>query len=164
MIHIYEGAGKGKTTAAYGLAIRALGHNKTVKIAGFLKPKNSGEYMFLKDKADIEYFGGCYGFVGLMPKKDEDLCKEEIRNGFFKVIKTNCDILILDEIIDVLNFGFITEEEFLCEISASPAKEIVLTGRNPKEKICALADYYTCFEKIKHPYDMGIEARKGIEY
>lgn len=164
MIHIYEGQGKGKTTAAYGLAIRGLGHNKKVRIAGFLKPETSGEYAFLKDKADIEYFGGCYGFYGCMKKEDEELCKKEIREGFFKVIRTDCNLLILDEIIDIVNFGIIGEDEFLNAVLQSPAEEIVLTGRNPGKKICDIADYYTYFEKRKHPFDKGVNARKGIEY
>jgi len=164
MIHIYEGGGKGKTTAAYGLCARAIGHNKSVKICGFIKPETTGEYMFFKDKADISYYGGKYGFVGKMCKEDEECCKKEIREGFFKAVCTPCFLLVLDEILDAVNFGFLTEKEVCEGVLSSPAEEIVLTGRNPKKAICDIADYYTYFEKRKHPYDKGITARKGIEF
>ena len=164
MIHIYEGDGKGKTTAAYGLAARAIGQNKKVKITAFLKPESSGEYLFFKDKAEIEYFGGGCGFFGKMKKEDEEKVKKEIKEGFFKVINTCCGLLILDEIIDIVNFDILSLSEVVSAIVKSPAEEIVLTGRNPKKEFLEIADYHTHFEKIKHPFDKGINARKGIEY
>ena len=167
MIHIYEGNGKGKTTAAYGLALRASGYGLSVITGGFLKPADSGEIKALSsvcNKNAVHTFGGCYGFFGCMNGEDEKKCREEIREGFFKLTSLPCDLLILDEIIDSVNFGIIEEDEFIEAIQKCPAKEIVLTGRNPSAGITALADYHTHFEKIKHPYDKGIEARRGIEF
>lgn len=167
MIHIYEGDGKGKTTAAYGLCLRASGYGKNIVIGAFLKPDSTGEFRAVSESlrnTSLFSFGGCYGFFGCMSKENEKKCIEEIRNGFFKIISLPCDLLIMDEIIDIVNFGIISEEELISEIKGSPAREIVLTGRNPSEKLISLADYYTHFEKIKHPFDKGLDAREGIEY
>lgn len=167
MIHIYEGDGKGKTTAAYGLALRAIGCGHKVITGGFLKPSDSGEIKALRSVCRQDFvhtFGGCYGFFGRMCKEDELKCRSEVRNGFFELTSLPCDLLILDEIIDSVNFGIINEEEFIEAINNSPAREIVLTGRNPSAKISALADYHTHFKKIKHPFDDGVSARRGIEY
>lgn len=164
MIHIYEGDGKGKTTAAYGLAARAIGQEKTVYIAGFLKPESSGEYRLFSKLAEVCYFGGGCGFYGKMKKEDEKRVEKEVREGFFKVIKAPCHLLVLDEILDIVNFEIMTAGEVIEEIFKSPAEEIVLTGRNPKKEFLEIADYHTHFEKIKHPFDKGINARKGIEY
>lgn len=167
MIHLYEGDGKGKTTAAYGLCVRMTGQGGSVAVAGFLKPVSSGEYKAVSEKlpeTEIGYFGGEYGFVGKMSEKDEQKARSEIREGFFRFIKKPVDLLVLDEITDVLNFGFIEEKEFLDALFGSPAKEIVMTGRRPSDNICRVADYHTRFEKIKHPFDKGQPARAGIEF
>lgn len=167
MIHLYEGDGKGKTTAAYGLALRMAGQGGSVAVAGFLKPVSSGEYKAIKTGFPgilIEYFGGEYGFFGKMSAEDEKKAKEEIREGFFKFIKEDVDLLILDEITDVVNFGIISENEFLFGLDHCSSKDIVLTGRKPSDAISEKADYHTRFLKIKHPFDEGISARRGIEF
>ena len=114
MIHIYEGDGKGKTTASYGLSARALGCGKNVIIAGFIKHNCTGEYEFFKDRAQVYCFGGGYGFVGRTGKDEEEKIKNEVREGFFKVVSQDCFLLVLDEILDAVNFGFISEDE-LCD-------------------------------------------------
>ena len=167
MIHIYEGDGKGKTTAAYGLALRAYGSGMKVCIAGFLKPEKSGEYRAITSalpQIKITYFGGGRGFVGQMSVEDEQKTREQIRKGFFSLAEESYGLLILDEIIDCVNFGFITEDELISFLFENKSEDIVLTGRNPSEKLTRTADYYTFFKKIKHPFDKGISARKGIEY
>lgn len=173
MIHLYVGSGKGKTCASYGLALRALGSGLKVSVFSFLKSKNSGEITFLKQIN--ENFG--YPHINISPKdhklffllseEEKNEVKCEICDLFsnFKqaLLKEDYDLIILDEIVDAVNLELIDEDELISLLSERKA-EIVLTGRNPSEKLSAIADYISDVNKIKHPYDNGISARKGIEY
>lgn len=168
-IHLYCGNGKGKTTAAMGLVLRQISCHKKVVIAQFLKDGSSSEIAFLKEQKDVVCL------FEQMPKRffkqmnDEE--KQELKqqqNGLFhKAIELaeHADCLVLDEIIDALNHAFIDLDEFLNFLNhRNEHLEVILTGRNPDEKIVACADYYTNFVCEKHPYTKGVHARKGIEY
>jgi len=167
LVHVYYGKGKGKTTAAVGLAIRAAGWGLKVVIVQFLKGRETGEGRFLKgSRISIENFGR-KGFVD--PKKLTKKDFEEIKKGFNRVKEAvlggDFNLVVLDEIGVVVKFGLLGEDEVIKLIKRKPDKvEVVLTGRWMGKKIIKLADYETKFIDEKHPYKKRIKARKGVEY
>lgn len=168
MIHIYHGTGKGKTTAALGLAIRMAGHHKKCLIAQFLKDGTSGEIIFLKNQPhiDVRYHYPFRKFYFQMDEIEKTTCIIAQQQLWQEVTSsTGYDCIILDEILDVIGLEMISLEyvlEFLRE--NHDTKEIVLTGRNPDARLKELCDYETEMIAKKHPYDQNIPARKGVEY
>ncbi len=171
LIHIYHGDGKGKTTAAIGLVIRAISNEKRVVFTQFLKGDNSSELKILKTLDNIE-FVFCkenFGFVWNMNEDEKQRAKKEYTNQFINAInlakEINADVLVLDEFCAGYELEFIDNKIALEFLKSKPENlEIVITGRNPKVEIINLADYISEIKKIKHPFDKGIDARKGIEY
>lgn len=168
MIHIYHGSGKGKTTAALGLAIRMAGHHKKCLIAQFLKDGTSGEIIFLKNQPhiDVQYHYPFTKFYFQMDETEKTKCIIAQQQLWQEVTSsTGYDCIILDEILDVIGLEMISLErvlEFLKE--NHDTKEIVLTGRNPDARLKELCDYETEMIAKKHPYNQNIPARKGVEY
>ena len=148
LIHIYCGDGKGKTTAAIGLAVRAAGRGKRVVIARFLKNDDSGEVGVLERVPGIT----------LIP------CRKSF--GFtWNSREKGADLLVLDEALGACSAGMIREERLLKLLDEKPeGLEVVLTGRSPSEELLARGDYVTRMEAVRHPYEKGIGARAGVEY
>lgn len=170
-VHIYCGDGKGKTTAAIGLAVRACGSGKKVLITRFLKTDHSGEVKALCRLPEI-IVTPCKRSFGFFSRMSEEQKKEAgiyysqlLKTTLNKAVVENFDLLVLDEIMAVCNVGLVEEERVLEFLSARPENlEVVLTGRNPSDKLLEIADYVSEIKKVKHPYDRGISARQGIEY
>ena len=168
-MHVYTGDGKGKTTAALGLALRAAGHGLRTYIAQFMKGQDYGELHALEHLAPhitIEQFGKP-SFVHVERATPEDV--EMARRGLAAVREAlqsgQYDLVIMDEVNVALHFRLLTVEEVLEVIGTRPpGVELVLTGRRVPEEILARADYVTEMREIKHPYQRGIKARRGIEY
>ncbi|MFC1594438.1 cob(I)yrinic acid a,c-diamide adenosyltransferase [Candidatus Omnitrophota bacterium] len=167
MIHIYTGKGKGKTTAALGLAVRASGAGLRVYIAQFLKGSQSSELNSLKRLKNItvQQFGRkC--FIKKEPKQ-KDL--QEAQRGLQKVQesieKSKYDVVVLDELNVILQLKMI-DSECVASILRKYGKttEIVLTGRGAPQKIKRLADYITEMKAVRHPFTKGARSRKGIEF
>lgn len=170
LIHIYCGDGKGKTTAAIGLAVRCAGGGGRVLFVSFLKDNKSGERNALKNTENIELIENpenvpFYKFMNEKEKKCYNkYCADVLSGVSEKASKGIYNMLVLDEIIPAMNNGIIPENYVLDIIKERPDDlEIILTGRNPSENIMDSADYITEMKKIKHPYDKGITARKYIE-
>ncbi len=169
MIHIYTGNGKGKTTSAIGLAIRALGHSKKVCLIQFMK-KNFvyGEIQFLKNIPNIDIYQ--FGTVELVDiNNPADIDFVEAQNGLEKAKQVlsdaNYDLVILDELNVVLYFRLLKIEQVIDIIkNANKGLELVITGRYANEKLLALADLITEMKEVRHYYKKGIKARKGIEF
>lgn len=164
MIQIYTGEGKGKTTASVGLAVRASKHYKVLFIQ-FIKSGDSSEVSVLQNTPNIEYkaFGD-----GQWVFEDSDKAKERKNcQTAFKYVRSNLknyDVVVMDEAITAVDLGLISEEEVIRFVEEVPQeKEIILTGRGATEKIAEKADLVTEMRKIKHYYDKGVQARKGIE-
>lgn len=169
LIHIYCGDGKGKTTAAVGLAVRAAGAGKKVIFTQFFKDGSSSEIKVLQGVENIQILHCNTVRVFWKRMTDEQKAKVSAdHTGFFAEIiqlTRNADLLILDEIISACNHGTVAEAAVTDFLRSKPERlEVVLTGRNPSERILRLADYVTQMQKIKHPYDRGIAAREGIEF
>ena len=166
MLHVYFGEGKGKTTAAAGLAVRALGHGQKVLFLQFLKSGTSGELSVLR-QAGAVVFSGKAGtkFVSQMTGEEK---KEttRIHNGFLaRAEKENWDLLVLDEACAAVRAGVIDEEMLRgIVLENRERKEIVITGRNPRQWMLEAADYITEMKCVRHPYTLGITAREGVEF
>lgn len=172
LIHIYEGDGKGKTTAAVGLSIRYAGNGGKVVYTQFLKRNDSGELNVLEQIENIclvrctQSFGFTFRMNAEQKKEAAAYYNAHLKKVLEKAVELFGDggLLVLDEVLDAYNSNLIDHEVLLEFLQKKPeGLEVVLTGRNPAEELLELADYVTFMEKRKHPYDKGIAARRGIE-
>ena len=172
LVIVYTGNGKGKTTAALGLCIRAVGYDEKVCIIQFIKGSwKYGELDGIKRLApNVELYQKGLGFVGIIDDKldrsehvraaNEALAfaKEKVQSGKY-------DIVILDEVNVAVNLNLIKIEDVLALIDAKPELlDIVLTGRNARQELIDRADLVTEMREIKHPFQKGIMAQKGIDF
>lgn len=172
LVIVYTGKGKGKTTAALGIALRAVGHGYRVGMIQFIK----GEWYYgeltssRRLEPEFEMIAAGKGFVGIIddhhPIADHQkaaaqalaLAKEKLASG-------NYDVMILDEINYAVKLNLITEQDVLDLIASKPAKTtIVLTGNYAPAIVIEAADLVTEMKEIKHPYQSGIKAKKGIDF
>lgn len=170
-VHIYCGDGKGKTSSAVGLAVRASGRGKKVLIVRFLKTEDSGEVEVLRKIPGITVTpcDRTFGFVFRMNEEQKREAGAYFQNRFENAVKTavedGVDLLVLDEILASCNYGMVREDDVAEFLRNRPAEmEVVLTGRDPSDRLIALADYVSEIKMVKHPYTQGIGAREGIEY
>ena len=174
LVQIYTGVGKGKTTAAIGLATRAVAHGLQVCYVSF--HKDFKRYPYGESKSLKKLGIKVCSFAKYHPhfhkaKKDakaKDLPRQCLEGvNFIKklFIKDKQDMIILDEIIISIRDGFLKEKDVLELIKEKPKKlELVLTGRGATKKMIAKADLVSFIKEVKHPYKKGIQAREGIEY
>ncbi len=164
MVHIYTGNGKGKTTAAVGLAVRAQATMRVLFVQ-FLKDGSSSEIEGLKKlpNVDVEIFGNGTFIEGSVNREQEDL----VVKGFDLLAQKSSvyDIVIADEVITAASYGIIDPKDVVKLIQSIPSnKEFVLTGQKATKKMIKAADLVTEMKKIKHYYEKGVKARSGIEY
>ncbi len=165
-LHLYAGEGKGKTTAAMGLAFRALGCGKKVVVVQFLKGTPTGEVSVLRQAgAKVLREESIVKFVFQMTDSEKQQAQKKYNALLRQAMEEPADLLILDEACAACQLGMV-EEALLKEavLQRNPAMEVVLTGRNPAAWMVEAADYYTEMKCHKHPYEQGIPARKGIEF
>lgn len=190
MIEIYHGDGKGKTTAAAGLAVRAMGYGIPVLFVQFLKDDISGEIAMLRRLgAETMHSPVFYGFVSRMNERElaetREACGDMLQQvdawvkAHISPLETGANaasekmtgdevpqaVVILDEVLHAVKYGLVTQDALIKLLRAyRPRAEFVLTGRDPSAELLSLADYVTEMKKEKHPYEQGISARKGIEF
>lgn len=180
LIYILTGDGKGKTTAAFGLAMRAAGHKQRSLIMQFIKDKSkpSGEIKYLNQRASrlsrianrIDVFTMGKGFVGILgDKKSKKVHQQKAQEAFALMMKKlqqkKYNLLILDEINVAVDLKLISLKTLLKFLKDKPKDlNIVLTGRNAHKKLIELADTVSEIKNIKHPFDKGIPAQKGIDF
>ncbi|WP_297090529.1 cob(I)yrinic acid a,c-diamide adenosyltransferase [uncultured Draconibacterium sp.] len=171
LIHIYTGEGKGKTTAAVGLAIRALGHGFSVVYASFFKKPDLCGYNELKvlKTQGAAVFTFSEGMPLVNPQITPGEYHASTTDGLQKLLDfiaaRAVKLVVLDEILIAIKYGYISEDELLSFIKQKPAEtELVLTGRGASKRIKDVADYVSVLAKEKHPFDAGVMAREGIEY
>ena len=169
-IHIYCGDGKGKTTAAVGLAVRCAGRGNKVLLVQFLKSRDSGELYSLAKLPDIEVMRGKESkkFTFQMNEEEKHALLIEHNKMFEQVLEKikngGYSLLILDEVIGALNAKVFEMPKLIEFLRHKPENlEVVLTGRNPAPELVEIADYVSEMRKVKHPMDKGIMAREGIE-
>ena len=169
LVHVYTGNGKGKTTTALGLAFRATGRGLNVVMLQFLKPDGCyGEHIAGKrlEGFTIVPMGADHMCGEAVPREvDEELTRKGLEKAKEALTSGEYDLVILDEINNSMKFGLV-DPKGLIELleSRAPHTEVVLTGRGVPQEIIDYADLVTEMKLIKHPFDKGIGARKGIEY
>jgi cob(I)alamin adenosyltransferase len=167
MIQVYTGNGKGKTTAALGLALRASGAGLNVYIAQFAKGRLYSELKILRKikNIKIEQFGRrC--FIKSKPQKiDIELASKGLERAKKAILSKKYRLVILDEINIALNLKLVPLKEVLEILKSAPKeKEIVLTGRYAPLQIIKIADLVSLIDELKHYYNKGVKARRGIEF
>lgn len=167
MIQVYTGCGKGKTTAALGLAIRAAGAGRKIYICQFIKGKNYSELKSLKKfkNIKIEQFGrGC--FIKKAPLKEDIALAQKGLQKLKKILKQNeYNLLILDEINIAVKLGLLGLPDIIKLLRKTPSEvELVLTGRYAHPQIIRCADLVSEIKEVKHYLKKGVKARRGIEY
>jgi cob(I)alamin adenosyltransferase len=171
LIHIYTGNGKGKTTAAIGLGIRAHGRGFKVLMVQFLKGADTGEMFILKslEPGFTLHRGTEIRKFTWDMSKDELQQTREMQENIFKyamdsAICGDWDMIILDEVMGAITAGMLDLNAVVGLIKQKPDKlELVLTGRNAPAELVELSDYVSDIHAVKHPMEKGIGARKGIE-
>jgi len=169
MVQVFTGNGKGKTSAALGAVIRALGHGLKVFIVFFMKGKYPyGEFSTLSKlpNVDVASFGlRCLTDRANINPEEIEQAKLAMSAAREAMLSGNYDLVILDEVNVAVNYKLIELDEVVRLIGDKPRNvELILTGRYADAKLIELADLVTEMVKLKHPYDKGIKARKGIEY
>ena len=169
---IYTGNGKGKTTAALGLSLRAIGYEHKVCMLQFIKGSwHYGEMDSSKKLGpNFELIAVGKGFVGILddnsPREEhEKYAAEALKICREKIFSEKYDVVILDEVNYAIDLGLLDVKEIMELIKEKPEKlDLVLTGNHAKEEIIELADLVTEMKEIKHPFKSGIKAKKGIDF
>ena len=169
LIIVYTGDGKGKTTAALGLAFRALGCRYRVAVVQFIKGKwKTGEAAMAKELSGrIDFFSLGDGFTWITKNFEQDVASA--RTAWAKCLEVLADeryqIVIFDELSYVLKYNFLPIEEILEHLKRKPPRtHVVITGRDAPPELIEAADLVTDMREIKHPYQAGIKAQPGIDY
>jgi len=168
-VHLITGAGKGKTTAAFGLAMRAAGHGLKVCVVQFLKTgETTGEVLYARKAGGMEIaqFGtGRFVDPKHVTAEDRSCARDALRLARDILRKGDCGMLVLDEVNVAVSFGLVSSEEVLSLLrSRGEGTEVVLTGRDAPIELIEYADYVSIIESRKNPFDDGHAARKGIEW
>ncbi len=175
MIHLYTGQGKGKTTAAIGLCIRAAGRDFRVCFAQFMKGNDTGELHVLEKLEGVTVLRSSrdFGFYSSMTDAD----REELTDIHNRILDRllemaengDCRMIVMDELTYPVKWGLLDTEKLKCLLEAgkegsSGEMEIVITGRDAADFLMDAADYITEMECVRHPYEKGVTAREGIEF
>ena len=172
LIQVYTGTGKGKTTAAIGAGIRAIGQGLRVHMIQFLKGGDNfppyGEVRALEQipRFTLEQFGPSH-FIkpGAISDDDREIVKYGLERAEEVLASGNYDLVILDEINVVLDLGMANLEDILSMLKKkAPHSEVILTGRGAPRGLIDFADLVSCVNDVKHPFNAGVSARLGIEY
>ena len=172
LVIVYTGKGKGKTTAALGIALRATSYRKKSCMIQFIKGSwHYGEMDSSKRlEPEFEMIAVGKGFVGIIDDKTskevhKGIAREAIKISNEKIQSEIYDIVILDEINYAVNLDLISVDDVLNIIKSKPPKvDLVLTGNYAKDEIINVADLVTEMREIKHPFQQGIKAKKGIDF
>ncbi len=172
LVIVYTGKGKGKTTAALGMALRAIGYNHKVCMVQFIKGSwHYGEMSSSKRlEPEFEMTAIGKGFVGIIddksPKEDhQKIANEAVRISKEKILSKKYDLVILDEINYAVNLDLVKTGDILDLIKSKPNNvNLVLTGNYVKPEIIEVADLVTEMKEVKHPFQLGIKAKKGIDF
>lgn len=170
LVHLYWGEGKGKTTAAVGQAVRAVGSGLQVVFVQFLKERPSGEVEVLRGLGVPVLRGGSFGkFSFQMTPEERAQARENytahLRRALGLVNEGRCDMLVLDEAAAAWQMDMVDKRLLQDAVLARPPRlEVVLTGRHPADWMRQAADYSTEMQCHRHPYEKGIPARRGVEF
>ena len=166
LVHLYWGAGKGKTTAAMGLALRALGAGRRVAVVQFLKGRDSGEIPLLRSLG-AQIFRGKAGerFTFQMDGEEREATRALQTDHLRRALEQDADLRVLDEACAAWQKDLADRELLKGAVLERPeGREVVLTGREPPEWMREAADYVTEMRCHRHPFEQGVPARRGVEF
>ncbi|WP_040196677.1 cob(I)yrinic acid a,c-diamide adenosyltransferase [Candidatus Soleaferrea massiliensis] len=170
LVHIYTGDGKGKTTAAVGLAVRARGAGLRVLFIQFLKSRPTSEQLPLQTLGiEVLRPTSCPKFFFEMDEKQKERCVREQQDALCAarqaMLEGRCDLIVLDEVLDAVSLGCLDETRLIEMLhNRASGVEVVLTGRGLSDRLGGFADYLSVISAKKHPYEKNMPARLGIEY
>jgi len=171
LVHLYFGDGKGKTTAAVGLAVRFVGNDKKVLVAQFFKGRASGEVAILEALPGVTVLRDESSEKFMWEMNEAEAAKYRAsqktlyKKAWELAAKGDFDLLLLDEVLYLPFYQIVDEQSLIESLHSKPRQlEVVLTGRDAGKTLEEQADYITKLENVKHPYDSGIPQRKGTEY
>lgn len=168
-VHVITGSGKGKTTAAFGLAMRAAGHGMKVCIVQFMKTgETTGEVvsaMRLENVSVAQFGTGRFVNPEKITSEDKEIARKALAHAIGMLASKSCQMLVLDEVNVAIKYGLIPVAEVVELLeSRGEGVEVVLTGRDAPPELLERADYVSVIESPKHPYKKGVASRKGVEY
>ena len=166
-VHVYTGEGKGKTTAAMGLALRSIGHGRRVFIGQFMKPGMGGEITALGayEEVRVEHYGGGCCIGAATDGGSKEGARDGVSSALAALASGRYDLVVLDEINMALSCGLVTLDDCRRLLEARPAHvELVFTGRYAPPELLAGADLVTEMREVKHYFHRGVRACEGIEY
>jgi len=166
-LQVYTGTGKGKTTAAFGTAMRTVLHGGTVYFAQFIKAARTAELLVPEHFSNftIEQFGGGRFIEGEPSGEDIKLAEEGLLRCAEAMSSGDYDLVVMDEVNVAIHYGLLDPAAVIAAIiSRSPSTEVICTGRYAPQELIDAADLVTEMRKVKHYFDSGVGAREGIEY
>lgn len=167
IVMVFTGNGKGKTTAAFGTASRAVGHGKRVGVIQFIKGEwPNGERQLLEPQG-VEFQVMATGFTWETQSRETDsiACKEVWQHGLRMLADARLDLVILDELTYMVSYDYLPLEALLTALRQRPAHQsVIITGRGCHRDILELADTVTEMRPVKHAFDAGIQAQQGIDW
>jgi cob(I)alamin adenosyltransferase len=166
LVHVYTGDGKGKTTAALGMCVRAVGHGHTALIVQFMKTAGTyGEnFLHLPGLTVVPSGRDCLVFSKEVTQEDRDKAAEGLALARSAMTEGRYDVVVLDEISVAIKFGLIDVDSVVKAVrDRAPGVEVVLTGRYAPPELLELADYITEMKALRHPYSRGILSREGVD-
>ena len=168
LVLVHTGAGKGKSSSAFGVVIRALGWKQTVGVVQFIKGKwKTGERLFFERAGGVTWHTMGDGFTWDTQDKERDIAaaKAAFAKGREMMESGDYDLVVLDEINIAMRYDYLSTEEVIAALDArDPRTGVVLTGRDAKPALCDYADLVTEMREVKHPFKAGIKAQKGVDY
>lgn len=170
LVIIYTGEGKGKTTAALGLVLRAVGYQKKCLIIQFGKNSFSGEIRSLKLLKTVKVIQGGKGFVKILGdklalKEHKKAAQKTFDTLYNEVVKNIWDLVVADEIVGAVSSGLLPENLVIKLVKDKPESlDLVLTGHHAPKKIIEMADLVTEMQEVKHPYQKKVKAKKGLDF
>lgn len=168
LVLIHTGKGKGKSSSAFGVVIRALGWGRSVAVVQFIKGKwKTGERRFFEDHGGVTWHTMGEGFTWDTQDRDRDIAAAEAAFGKARALMENgdFDLVVLDEINIALRYGYLGVEAVLAGLAArSERTSVILTGRDAPPELCDYADLVTEMTEVKHPFAAGIKAQRGLDF
>ncbi len=166
---VFTGNGKGKTTSAIGMAMRAAGHGMKVFFIQFIKGDwkygEMGAFERFSDTIDFHVIGNGFTWKSENLEKDKEIARSAWEKTKEAIFSDEYQMVILDEFTYLLLYGMVDRKETLAVFKDKPEHlHLVVTGRNAGRELCDLADLVTEMQQVKHPYELGVVGQKGVEY
>ncbi|NNE54305.1 MAG: cob(I)yrinic acid a,c-diamide adenosyltransferase [Sulfitobacter sp.] len=168
LVLVHTGAGKGKSSSAFGVIVRALGWKQRVGVVQFIKGKwKTGERQFFDRLGEVTWHTMGEGFTWDTQDKDRDIAAAKAAFGKAREMMESgdYDLIVLDEINIAMRYDYLSVDEVIAGLDARDKRTgVILTGRDAKPELCAYADLVTEMTEVKHPFKAGIKAQRGVDY